>query len=697
MKSKLKSISEKNDISYYLNSDNIKNQKLVNETIEYFTSGEGSRVFKAIDLLNLLEKQYWFIVENIGNSEFVFNALLNLPLSELQRHILFGILIKWFGGYPVNNSKEDFQKTLKLIESEFLAYPEDTPEKDFCKVNAKQERLLRRFETAYNGSLNTGISATELFQKLGEKEIKRKINSFEDLYQSVFNKGYLSRSLNEHEFLIDRTKHQFNFNVWLQENRNCEYGNEEQYFQFLTEDVFLEYLRFEEVELSRFKVLATTSEDAYKVYQENFNILRNKFRIKRKATKEDCDQFDRLKIGDIISFNPEYKTTLEAYTLLVEYYAKAYFEYEKVRFLETYKVWNVETVKAEISEIEKFIADAGKVSLTDACKSYNTVDGSNNFDVYRRFTGGFYQHLEVNRYPIISAFGNIEAVVYGRYFIFYNYLKELFAEFQAKESHEDPYSISFSTDNSMTFRGDRIILPFNAYELGIRITKLREKMLNKDVCATDLQEFPQLIFRETGLKNHTEFAAWIYNIIETWVQQIEYKIHNGEKKRLFDGFLKLCEQYANETKSDFDQNKIVVPIIERKPFFKEDSIGEIFEILSQYFPNQKDDLLQLLNNGKRQNEKLLFMGNGKVLLDFFKQLLTGQFITIAMQKDFEAWISENFSFSFRGQPNQISLKYASKVISGNERAAKGNRLIDVKSNNGKFEIIQLAIKNREQN
>jgi ABC-type nitrate/sulfonate/bicarbonate transport system substrate-binding protein len=91
------------------------------------------------------------------------------------------------------------------------------------------------------------------------------------------------------------------------------------------------------------------------------------------------------------------------------------------------------------------------------------------------------------------------------------------------------------------------------------------------------------------------------------------------------------------------------------------------------------------------------MGNGNMLLDFLKQLMRGQFLTIAVQKDMEIWISQTFEYYSDGKRAAISPKYASKYISGNERAAEGNRIIDIVKENGKFKIVQLELNSREQN
>ena len=76
--------------------------------------------------------------------------------------------------------------------------------------------------------------------------------------------------------------------------------------------------------------------------------------------------------------------------------------------------------------------------------------------------------------------------------------------------------------------------------------------------------------------------------------------------------------------------------------------------------------------------------------------MTGQLVVVAAQADFEKWISENFVFQYQGKTKQITPKYANSTISRNLRSAKGNRLIEVILKDGEFQIVPLALKNREQ-
>lgn len=169
MKRELKNISSKNDFDFYYNAGNIQNQDLVFETVEYFETGERKGFFEPLEFMNLLWEQYNFVNNTIDKPHTVITALKALPMTGEQKHVLFGFILKWFGGYPVENMNIQYGATLRLIEKEFLSYPEDTPEKDFCRrdwANCNFQKLLAASLTdSMNGK---GQNAEYDFEKVKE-------------------------------------------------------------------------------------------------------------------------------------------------------------------------------------------------------------------------------------------------------------------------------------------------------------------------------------------------------------------------------------------------------------------------------------------------------------------------------------------------------------------------------------------------
>lgn len=168
-------------------------------------------------------------------------------------------------------------------------------------------------------------------------------------------------------------------------------------------------------------------------------------------------------------------------------------------------------------------------------------------------------------------------------------------------------------------------------------------------------------------------------------------LSKSELSSIKDDWEKWLIQKNTKGKSKSDNQEII-----SIPRFKTEEKDNIVEILKDYFPGQHDLLRDVISKGELKELKLLFYGSCRTLLDFFKQLMKGHFLTIQVQSDLEKWIEQGFEYIHRGKPKEIKAKYASKIISGSERAAEGNRLIEVINENGVFKIIQVEITSRKQ-
>lgn len=189
--------------------------------------------------------------------------------------------------------------------------------------------------------------------------------------------------------------------------------------------------------------------------------------------------------------------------------AKRIFEQKKLKLENS-------TFQSEIDEIKEFSESAVKEFKDKLLLSFT------NENYKTEVNGG------INPYIIVIA------KLYFEYESLYNNAK----------NKCDNFSISYSADNSIEFRNQKTFFPFPVYNLFKLVTNLRETLLKEDVCAVDLQEYPDSIFNDTELKQHPNLAGYIYNIIYTWINDIEISLHSGNKKRLFDDFLALCKEKA---------------------------------------------------------------------------------------------------------------------------------------------------------
>ncbi|MEB0260504.1 hypothetical protein QN352_02380 [Mucilaginibacter sp. 10I4] len=244
--SKLKDISFEYDMDFYTNKENIRNQNLVIETVKYFECGAGSRAFKPLDFLNLLKKQQAYVNFNYVTPLAVIEHLKGLLLSPLEKHILYGLIIKWTGGYPVNNLDEQYNQTMKAIQKEFLAYPESTPEKIFCKANEAQRDRFDILGIAFTTSINSNIDVEEVLAGMGYMDQGEKIfYNFNALFDNAVKTGMINSFENKNALIIAQSDHHHKYKKWLKKFKGLEYGDEDAFEAFLKMDLFAEFLKYQ--------------------------------------------------------------------------------------------------------------------------------------------------------------------------------------------------------------------------------------------------------------------------------------------------------------------------------------------------------------------------------------------------------------------------------------------------------------------
>jgi hypothetical protein len=172
----LEAFSFNYDLDYFYNASNISSQEFVFATIEHFERKERLELFSPIQFLNLLWKQHHFVNENVSKAHSVLQKIKAIPLKPLESHILFGFLLKWFGGYPVSNLNENYNSTLRLIEIEFLGFQGDSFEKEFCERSyAKYSRNLALDEWATKRVRKNALN-NDFEQKPAEIKEPEKLN-----------------------------------------------------------------------------------------------------------------------------------------------------------------------------------------------------------------------------------------------------------------------------------------------------------------------------------------------------------------------------------------------------------------------------------------------------------------------------------------------------------------------------------------
>lgn len=258
------------------------------------------------------------------------------------------------------------------------------------------------------------------------------------------------------------------------------------------------------------------------------------------------------KLSSIAFLDNKYKPKINGKTITSIYDLKPYFEEYAKGFEKGFNYFETDEIKpflTLISEKQDYVFKVFDYVTKSiifrhgwaTSSSGFTQNGLENGEIIKAFENGKKEGYFYKAWSIILSNNNLFAP------LFEDFLKE------------DHFSVSYSSDNSIEFRNQKKVFPFPVSDLFRLITSLRETILKEDVCAVDLQEYPDKIFKETDLKNYPDLSAYIYNIIEVWVTEIEISLHNGNKKRLFDSFLKLCEDKAitnisNETREQINND-----------------------------------------------------------------------------------------------------------------------------------------------
>jgi len=200
-------------LDYFTDKNNISNQTLVKMVIHHFeTIRKG--FFDTLEFLNILECQYQYVIKNFDNSNNVISHLQELPLTDEQKHVLYGFLLLWVCRcYPDGLRCKKQRVSMKKIEKMFLEYPNDTPEKTYCTTdNYKKED-----DKVQN-------TPPEYFEYIGT------------LY------GWFKNKLN-YEFASTEFRIEKMFNSWIENNGCYADENTPEYKQFLTIDNFKRFIK----------------------------------------------------------------------------------------------------------------------------------------------------------------------------------------------------------------------------------------------------------------------------------------------------------------------------------------------------------------------------------------------------------------------------------------------------------------------
>lgn len=305
----------------------------------------------------------------------------------------------------------------------------------------------------------------------------------------------------------------------------------------------------------------------YRFHINEMETIRKRFEVVQNMTKDDAKRYEiEFEEGIPISSIPRPQNHQEAYKLFTGFNGETICSYNKNVFFQKFGSWDLVNVEAEIVHLEKFISIANGKGYKDAVEAANG-NGDNDYYCYLRLKSNYYLSNPLTENDMV--FNSRLSSVYGKYFLFYEYLNKLLpnkkvsitsAQQETEVEELMIPEITYSSNNSITVQGKTYFFPFDCYDTCKNVMLLREELSKQTVSAITLQEFPELIFDPALFTGFYDFAGLIYNIIETLVDDVRNTVHRGKagKEKLLSHFLSICRKCALKFKDPAQISNVVL-------------------------------------------------------------------------------------------------------------------------------------------
>jgi hypothetical protein len=131
-----------------------------------------------------------------------------------------------------------------------------------------------------------------------------------------------------------------------------------------------------------------------------------------------------------------------------------------------------------------------------------------------------------------------------------------------------------------------------------------------------------------------------------------------------------------------------------QPVFKEGVAATFFDLMKDYFPQDaQQDFKNLITEGQRPVEPLVFRGKGNQLADAFKQLIEANLIISVNKAQLNNWILNNFNYIDKDSVRPYSEKYLEDIVSSNIKNCQ-SPILDVRKKDGQFFLYPVQKNNR---
>lgn len=249
----------------------------------------------------------------------------------------------------------------------------------------------------------------------------------------------------------------------------------------------------------------------YKKYYSSAEEIRKRFRIRYSLTEKDLISFPTSKVGDLIECDPPVPNNpKEAFDLFSGYHAACICEIEKLNFEIKYTVWNKDSIEAEIDILGSWITETEKLKYSDAVRDEHRGSIKNKESdryEYLRLKKGFYTGYTMTADQ--CNWVSISSQVYGKYFLFYDFLKQQLL---------DKMKVELGNSNEGSYGSGKdlpILVGINILEITDKLRTLNNKFQKKIF----LQSIIKQTNIERGLKLWEEDCSLVvtqYKINPAW-------------------------------------------------------------------------------------------------------------------------------------------------------------------------------------
>jgi len=284
------------------------------------------------------------------------------------------------------------------------------------------------------------------------------------------------------------------------------------------------------------------------------------------------------------------------------------------------------------------------------------------------------------------------------------------------EGHEDQMSyLSLKHENpaySMPYKANlKTITSLSSVELlGLDLTILKSQMLLLDNIKVVFDKFWRLYYSlpepfSDLERSHLFYSLNLEDFIITGINVFEsgFLIRQAFIDDLYDTIiareeainkLKLLLQSPEVNPKILESPIQKLKVIKRPLFISEDVSLKFLQIICSFFSvSDQDNLYELIINNKQPENALLFLANGNVLADTFKQLYMANLIVGCSKIELQRWVKSNFNYSDGGNVKMFSEKYLGDVISSNAKQCQ-SPILDVKVSSSGYNIVAITRSNK---